>query len=439
MLRHLLRTKNLYIMKKNILTLLAVCALAIGGKAQTELPLLPTAHGMLGNQPAFTAQQQQEFPMMATGWNWWSSYIDLSDDGLEMLETTLGSNANTIKSQTDFISYRSDVGWIGSLNSINNQEMYMIEMRIVPAGTLTLTGRSSVNIEDVELTAHGNGWTWISYPGKSASNLGDAMSLYTANTGDVVKGMDAFSTYYNGIWIGELSSLQPGQGYMIQNTGNSDVIFNFASSRNVVEPKANLTQWTASIHEYPTNMNMIAVINLMGEELKSSDFEVAAYSNGKCRGSVIPQFVEPFNRYMAFLTINGNQNDPLEFRLMNHTSGEVYVASNRYNYSIDAVEGTLENPYILNFNTILGFEELAANHADVFPNPVERGQMVKVSISSNRKNLKVQVINALGMVVMTTNMNGEEMEFAANFAPGFYTLKVVESDKQLYVEKLIVK
>lgn len=426
-------------MKKNLLITAIVLALSGGAFAQTVLPLLPAAHGMTGNQPAYSAQQQQEFPAMATGWNWWSSYIDLSDDGLEKLEAALESNANTIKSQTDFISYRSDVGWIGSLNSINNQEMYMIEMRIVPAGSLTLTGRSSVNIEDVELTAHGNGWTWISYPGKYASNLGDAMSLYTANTGDVVKGMDAFSTYYNGTWIGELSSLQPGQGYMIQNTGNSDVIFNFASSRNVVEPKANLTQWTASIHEYPTNMNMIAVINLMGEELKSSDFEVAAYSNGKCRGSVIPQFVEPFNRYMAFLTINGNQNDPLEFRLMNHTTGEVYVASNRYNYSIDAVEGTLENPYILNFNTILGYEELTANHADIFPNPVERGQMVKVSIPSNRKNLKVQVINALGMVVVTTNMNGEEMEFAANFAPGFYTLKVVESDKQLYVEKLIVK
>ena len=426
-------------MKKNILTLLAVCALAIGAKAQTELPLLPASHGMLGNQPAFTAQQQQEFPMMATGWNWWSSYIDLSDDGLEMLETTLGSNANTIKSQTDFISYRSDVGWIGSLNSINNQEMYMIEMRIVPAGTLTLTGRSSVNIEDVELTAHGNGWTWISYPGKSASNLGDAMSLYTANTGDVVKGMDAFSTYYNGIWIGELSSLQPGQGYMIQNTGNSDVIFNFASSRNVVEPKANLTQWTASIHEYPTNMNMIAVINLMGEELKSSDFEVAAFSNGKCRGSVIPQFVEPFNRYMAFLTINGNQNDPLEFRLMNHTTGEVYVASNRYNYSIDAVEGTLEKPYILNFNTILGSEELAVNHADVFPNPVERGQIVKLTIPSNKKNLYVEVINTMGVVVKSERMTGDELNISANFAPGFYTIKIIESDKQLYVEKLIVK
>ena len=426
-------------MKKSLLITAIVLALSGGAFAQTVLPLLPTAHGMTGNQPAYSAQQQQEFPAMATGWNWWSSYIDLSDDGLEKLEAALESNANTIKSQTDFISYRSDVGWIGSLNSINNQEMYMIEMRIVPAGTLTLTGRSSVNIEDVELTAHGNGWTWISYPGKSASNLGDAMSLYTANTGDVVKGMDAFSTYYNGTWIGELSALQPGQGYMIQNTGNSVVVFNFASSRSFVEPKESHTQWSASIHEYPTNMNMIAVINLMGEELKSSDFEVAAYSNGKCRGSVIPQFVEPFNRYMAFLTINGNQNDPLEFRLMNHTSGEVYVASNRYNYSIDAVEGTLENPYILNFNTILGYEELTANHADIFPNPVERGQMVKVSIPSNRKNLKVQVINALGMVVMTTNMNGEEMEFAANFAPGFYTLKVVESDKQLYVEKLIVK
>lgn len=418
-------------MKKSLLITAIVLALSGGAFAQTVLPLLPTAHGMTGNQPAYSAQQQQEFPMMATEWNWWSSYIDLSDDGLGMLETMLGGNASIIKSQTDFVSYQSEYGWYGDLSSINNQEMYMIEMQALPAGTLTLTGRSAVNLEDVAITAYANGWTWVGFPSKNAINLDDAMSQYTANAGDIVKGIEAFSTYYNGTWFGELSALQPGQGYMIQNTGESNINFHFVSSRNAVEFKKNNTQWNASIHEHPTNMNMIAVIKLMGEELTSTDYEVAAFSNGKCCGSVVPQYIEPFNRHMAFLTINGEGNTPVEFRLMDRSTGEVYLASNRYNFSTDAVEGSLENPYTLNFNTILGYEELTANHADIFPNPVERGQMVKVSIPSNRKNLKVQVINALGMVVMTTNMNGEEMEFAANFAPGFYTLKVVESDKQL--------
>lgn len=61
-----------------------------------------------------------------------------------------------------------------------------------------------------------------------------------------------------------------------------------------------------------------------------------------------------------------------------------------------------------------------------------------IGFPTNR-SLKVQVINTLGMVVKTLSMAGEEMNFAANFAPGIYTVKIVANDQQLYVEKLIVK
>ena len=427
-------------MKRTLLTMALALAMITGAKAQTVLPLLPSAHGLLTNQPAYAAQPQQQtqnFEALTNGWNWWSTYIDLSDNGLGMLENMLSTNAQTIKSQTQFTSY-GETGWTGNLTSISNDQMYMIKMTNIPADYMTLTN-AALTINDVNIMAN-NGWTWVGFPSDSEISVADALANYQANNEDVVKGMGAFSTYNNGVWTGGLTSLQPGQGYMIKNNGSTTQTFHFApSTRGIIESEMPNTQWIAAIHDFPTNMSMIAVINLMGEELRSSDYEVAAFSGNVCRGTVVPQYVESLDRYIAFLSISGGNNDALQFRLLDHETSDVYVANNRYSYITDAVEGSLNKPFVLDFNTLMGNNEFTASHLDIFPNPATSGQMVKISVPSNNKNLHVQIINTLGMVVKTTNMSGEEMSFAANLAPGVYTIKVVAGDKQLYVEKLIVK
>lgn len=437
MLRHLLRTKNSYIMKKNILTLLAVCALAIGAKAQTELPLLPASHGMLGNQPAFTAQQQQEFPAMATGWNWWSSYIDLSDDGLEKLETMLGSNASIIKSKTVFVSYAGGI-WDGNMTALSNDLMYKINLAQSPEEITKING-SVTSIDRVEITAH-HGWTWVGFPSSTPISVQDAMANYTASNGDIIKGKTGFASYSDGVWDGSLTTLNPGMGYKIYNPSNNDIAFHYSqASRNATEEERPNTQWIASHNQFADNMTMLAIVKLMGDELQSDEFEVAAYVGNECRGTISLKQVASNNRYMAFLTIAGAENETLQFRLLNHETGDVYLADNSYKYAVDAIEGNMDNPYVLNFNTMLGCDELAISHLDIFPNPTPSGQMVRMSIPGNRSNLKVQIVNTLGMIVKTFNMNSDEVSFSANMAPGIYTIKVVNSKKQLYIEKLIVQ
>lgn len=423
-------------MKKSLLITAIVLALSGGAFAQTVLPLLPASHGMTGNQPAYSAQQQQEFPAMATGWNWWSSYIDLSDDGLGMLETMLGSNASAIKSQTQFTLY-SPSGWEGSLNSISNEYMYMIQMSNTPAEYMSLTA-NQVTINDVNITAQA-GWTWVGFPSSTPISVADAMTNYSPNSEDVVKGISGFAIYDNGNWEGSLTTLVPGQGYMIKNNGLNPQTFHYGpASRHTID-ETPLTKLEPSIHDFPNNMSMIAVINLEGEELHSSNYEVAAFSGNVCRGAVIPQYVESINRYVAFLSISGEDPCSLSFRLLDYETGNTYIADNNYTYQTDVVEGNFEEPYKLNFNTILGANELSESRLILFPNPAKSGQLVRMSIPGNNEDLKVQIINTIGMIVKTFNMNSGETSFSANMAPGIYTVKIVNSDKQLYVEKLIVE
>lgn len=431
-------------MKKSLLITAIVLALSGGAFAQTVLPLLPTAHGMTGNQPAYSAQQQQEFPMMATGWNWWSSYIDLSDDGLEMLETSLGSSASTIKSLRDgFVSYSAQTNtWGGNLTSISNEKMYPIQMNSTPTEYTTMTGRSvTTNTIDIPVQA---GWNWVGYPSAVAMSVDVALAGYEPTANEIIKSLKSgFATYDASThsWRGTLANLVPGQGYKIQSLTETAQTFNYPNNaRGLQTENPDLTTvCQVNADAFVDNMNFIAVVNIMGEELLSENYEISAYIDNECRGAIKPMYFDDYNRYFVFLTVAGDASKPIEFRLMNYETGETFVANNRYSYNIDAVEGSLNEPYVLNFNTLLNNDEFMVGKMDMFPNPVKRNGMVTLSIPALSKNMRVQVINSLGMVVRTEIMNSEKTNLSANLAPGIYTVKVVAGDKQLFVEKLIVE
>lgn len=431
-------------MKKSLIITAIVLALSGGAFAQTVLPLLPTSHGLTGNQPAYTAQQQQEFPAMATGWNWWSSYIDLSDDGLERLEASLGSNASTIKSLRDgFVSYSAQIDtWVGNLTSISNEKMYPIQMNSTPAEYATMTGQSvTTNTIDIPVQA---GWNWVGYPSAVTMSVDVALADYEPTANEIIKSLKSgFATYdvSTHTWRGTLANLVPGQGYKIQSLTETAQTFNYPNNvrgqQTEIPDLTTIAQVDAGA--FADNMNFIAVVNLMGEELLSENYEISAYIDNECRGAIKPMYFDDYNRYFVFLTVAGDASKPIEFRLMNYETGETYVANNRYNYNIDAVEGSLNEPYVLNFNTLLNNDELMAGKMNMFPNPVRRNEMVTLSIPALSKNMRVQVINSLGMVVRTEILNSEKTNLSANLAPGVYTVKVVAGDKQLYVEKLIVE
>ena len=66
-----------------------------------------------------------------SGWNWWSTYIELTDNnGLSQLENSLGNAGILIKSRTngyvEAYQYNGATNWYGTLTSINNEQMYKV-------------------------------------------------------------------------------------------------------------------------------------------------------------------------------------------------------------------------------------------------------------------------------------------------------------------------
>ena len=420
-------------MKRTLLTMALALAMFSGAKAQTVLPLLPSAHGLTTNQPAYNAGQTYT---LTEGWNWWSTGMNLGSNSTTTLREALTTNASVIKSQTNSTYYEEGI-WGGEISEIVNTQMYMIKM--TNDASFTLSGECPAQ-NNIQITAQ-NGWTWISYPCTDNKSVNTALASYTG--GGVIKSQDG-SSYYDEQteeWVGSLASMTPGLGYKLYNSTGAAVSFTYpAVARDYEKTEAPLaTNWDVNYQNFATNMTMLATAKLFGENVEGDNYEIGAFAGNECRGSIRLMQVKGREPYYAFLTIMGNDSESIQFRLLNHETSEVFVANNRQTYSTDAIVGSLNEPYILNFNTLMSNDEFMAGKMDMFPNPVKRDGMLTLSIPALSKNMKVQVINSLGMVVKSENMSAEKANLSVNLAPGVYTVKVVAGDKQLYVEKLIVE
>ena len=324
-------------------------------------------------------------------------------------------------------------GWVGNLSSLDISNMYAIQM--ASATTVTLRGsRASVTEVPINLT---NGWNWIGYPVNYDATVEYALSNYTPQNGDLIKGTNGASEYdaQSGSWIGNLPGLQPGIGYMLKASTSSSFTYPAvpASGRGLLTPQYdNVTEWQPVMASHPYNMNMIAVVTLNNEELRSDNIEIGVFNGETCRGAVRPIYVDVLDQYLVFLTMYGENNEPYSFRMLDKETGNVYESNEAsISFKADAVIGGVRAPFALNFNSKNSF----AGALNLFPNPVNRGEMVNLTLPAEGT---VEVINVLGSTMKRVRM-AEGSQLAADMAPGIYTIKVTDAEGNVFVDKLIIK
>jgi hypothetical protein len=375
-----------------------------------------------------------------SGWNWYSTYIEQTDiDGLQILEDGLGANGVQIKSQQQYVNYYEGMGWMGMLASIDNESTYKI--KTAAPCTVEMTG-SETNVSAHPITV-GPGWNWIGYPVNASMSVTTAMSGITPANGDQVKAQNGYANYYDGMgWMGTLSTIEPGMGILYKSNGSGNFTLVYPTTTKGEALAENLTaennHWVPDMHAYPDNMTVTAVLELDDVELTSSNYELAAFANGNCRGSVRLMYIEPQNRHIAFLTITGEDVEALNFCLYDTTTGEeVYGASEQINFSNNAIVGDLREPYVLHFRGITGTDEWA-NSLQVFPNPVARGENVSLSSTEDIGKVQIEIINALGVLVERLRATTVQAIAAPNVA-GIYTLRITAEGRGLCYRKLVVR
>lgn len=375
-----------------------------------------------------------------TGWNWWSSYITMSTaDDFNMVKNALGANASMIKSRTDgFVTYMGD--WYGTLQSINNQSMYMINMN--SEQTIEITGLLA-NMAATPITIN-NGWNWIGFPSSVSVDINSALANMSPMEADLIKTRNAFATYYSSLggWFGNLTYLTPGMGYMYQSNNAEPFEFTYStSSRGGQEPREvqMIHHWDVSVGEYSDNATLIGVIAIDGVEQRNENLIIGAFIDDRCVGEANAIYVEPFDRYLVFLTYFGNENDEITFRLYDENSGiETIGAETTLVFNANSMIGSVEAPYIINFG-VLNVEEMATE-IELFPNPVKALEKVRVSLDDiNSTNMKIEIVNTLGVVAYQHSYNTVVADITAPRTPGIYIVKITENNGHVYYGKLIVE
>lgn len=421
-------------MKKLLFTMASLVMLASASFAQEEpTPMLPSQHGLTDHQPAWGSSQTFD---LAAGWNWWSTYITGQD--ITDLEAALGESALQIKGKANYVSYTNGA-WQGLLSgTVENKEMYSIQMS--EATEVTLRG-SRANATDVAITGSA-GWNWVGFPVNTPMTVAYALQDYTATAGDIFKSNGPFATFDGNVWVGTLTAegqyVQPGLGYKMLSSNTSGFSFYYPSVPEengrayVASQYTTSTEWQPVMASNPTNMNMIAVVNFDGEELRSENVEIGVFNGETCRGAIHPMYVESIDRYVVFLTMYGEDNEPFSFRLLNEM-GDVYESNEvGVSYQADAVVGALRAPFELKFNA----QNVVASNLHLFPNPVKRGETVNMTLPCEGT---LTVVNMLGSTVKSMNVVPGPAELSANMTPGIYTVKVTDAEGNVYVNKLVVK
>ena len=334
---------------------------------------------------------------LGAGWNWFSSFVDIEgEDGLAKLEEALGTAGVQIKDNAGqtFVNYSSANGrWRGTLTATSSTRMYSINTSV--EHTLEYAG-DFYELKEYTPQLH-EGWNYLAYPSYNTMSVEQAFMGYEPADGDVLKSKTSSVTYAWGMWIfedGEAFDLTPGEGYMYYNEGD-DKPFAYSteqtstrsSSRSYVGKSSEY--WTVDASQYPSNMTMIATLDVEG-----TNYEVAAFVDGELRGSARPIYIEELDQCIIIMTINGEDVANVTFKYYDYYASEEYTLNNVAVYSNNAILGSVEKPYALTRGTT-GIGENSLNDINIYPNPTTTDREINLQATCD----KVEVFNTLGVKV----------------------------------------
>ena len=375
---------------------------------------------------------------LSAGWNWWSTYVEMNGaNGLELLESGLGTNGLNIKSSNgNSVEYIPDWEmWWGDEIEVRNESMY--EINVAQTGTVTVAGTQAIpGVHPVTLAP---GWNWIGYPVNASLPTETALASLSPAEEDVIQSRSGYSMYWPdfGFW-GDVEYMTPGSGYKYMSNNAQPQTLTYPSSTGralAYKLKTVETRPEAMQHQYL--MDIVAVAELEGEELEASHYELIALSDGQPRGRASLRYCEPNGRHVAMLLVYGDASETLEFRLLDTESGKVYEGAERMDFKAEKVVGGLRKPFTMHFGSE---QEDAFALKGMFPNPAKAGEtvylnMVDTSVEEGASG--IELFNALGERIPVNYSKGSPLSFKAPKAAGVYVVRLT-SNGETYHGTLIV-
>ena len=327
------------------------------------------AHGFVfgcGNeQPVVLTAGGSEMQTISLnkGWNWISTYLQVPSS----LQTAITAEqpwaeGDLIKNPAtrQFCTYSEQTdNFVGTLNKLHFSHMYMVYN--ASANSMHIFG-DELSQDSMQIVLRGDGhWSELPCLYEQVISLREAMGDYYsyASPGDIIKSHNHFATFSTDKrWVGDLTSLTPGEGYLFRRMGSGSVAINFYKYRYSAPKKKALhinEESEVGFHaSSATNMTMIATIEGLVDE-RVSGLEV--YIDDQLVGKAKPLQMSN-GEALYFLTIQSDaiggtlrfEMDGQELTIVNNEkldNQSSIVNRQIVNYVPDSHLGSLESPVIL--------------------------------------------------------------------------------------------
>ena len=289
------------------------------------------------------------------GWNWISTNLNVKSPITSLQSTQPWIEGDIIKNpdnqQFNTYSEKRDE-FIGGLTAWDYKQMYMVY--VASDNALRLSG-DNLQEADMQLTFRGNA-QWNSLPCMFDQNtsVADAMAAYYdyATPGDIIKSHNHFATFSaDKKWVGDLTVLHPGEGYLFRRMGTGDVTVKFFNKnaqpqhRNAPNDQSQMTndKWSSRA---ATNMTMIARVE--DQQQTTNDKRLMAYIDNELVGIAQPMYnlqsTMSNGEAIYFLTISSDAIADLRFET---EDGTQLRAEQPIKYAADAHHGSLKKPVVL--------------------------------------------------------------------------------------------
>ena len=319
--------------------------------------------------------------------------------------------------------------YVGGLGEMSNTKMYKVKMN--EDANWTLLGEkidpTTCPISVVPI------WNWIGYTPTYRLSLDDAFAGLNPTNGDVVKGSEGFAIYSGYEWVGSLTTMTPGKGYMYRSLAKDTLSFTYPSNKFALS-SGSLRAATAfnytpvADNKYPSNMTIVAVV--MNGTAKVRGAEVAALVGEECRG--VGRSDE--ESALVYLTIAGEgSSDSILFMV---ESGDKFLpVPKKVLYEDDAMLGTPENPYEINLSSS-SVSETMALALRVFPTNVEHTLYVEAEMAVEA----IRLMDVYGRVLAEQSCENAAGTFTVDmtrYASGVYFAVVKLADGQQIIRRVM--
>lgn len=367
------------------------------------------------------------------GWNWVSSNLsEAANKDAKQFLTPIEAATERFVGFTDELINDPVYGLTGGLTTITPQDGYKLKVSENIDNVWTGSGN---NPENTTMSLH-KGWNWIGYVPLGTHEVASALANLTPSENDVVKCLDDFSTFTGGKWVGTLTQMKPGEGFMYYATNAAT--FHYPATRVFpVTGDASPTRvdirkaspWNYDANGYPDNTTLIGRLFVDGAPTVEGAYTVGAFCGEECRG--IGKYVGD----VLFLTVHGTiaTDRTVTFKAWENATGNELPVNETIKFK-GQQEGSYQSPMALHANGTTDIAQASSVGYTVYPKPLRS----RLYINGDTEHIKaVKVLSSDGAVNLAQNGYSEQGMDVSGLQSGVYVVAIVSTDGKVYYEKVI--